>query len=165
MQSPTVNDPDDIRDGRGRVAIAVGVSVALVYAAFALLVPLVVPFDEIRRLLFDLTGRWFWNLEQPFEIMRFLGGFFAGLIAGLLTTSTMSDGAVRGMVAGGLAIVLIFLAVVLVGIAEWMIVVGGMPPLAPMIVVPFVVWVLHLGLPYVIGGLVGGWLGAFWRTV
>lgn len=165
MHSNPTNGTADIRDGRSRLAISVGVVAALVYAAVALLIPLVLPFDEVRRVLFDLTGRWFWNLEQPFEIMRFLGGLFAGLIAGLLTKSTMSDGAIRGMVAGGLAILVIFFAVVIVGIVEWTLTVGGMPPLAPIIVVPFVVWVLHLGLPYVIGGFVGGWIGAFWRTV
>lgn len=143
-----------------RWPVRIGAAVTAVATVVGLLVTGFVPFDLVRRTVYEWSGVWLSGNPWPF--VRFLGGPIGGVTAGYLTGDRWPASTTNGLKAAllGLVAVYVVYGVVVVGYALLQ---GSSPPL---VYVLFVVPLLS-GLPfvgvYVVGGLCGSLVGLWVR--
>jgi hypothetical protein len=102
---------------RTSMAIAVVITAALTLVTFVL--PYMVPYEEIRRVLFDLTGKWFFDLKGPFDALRFVGGLSAHPIVVVSDAVGLAAFATTGAMVGvGLSLLAGY------GLAAWLVYAG-----------------------------------------
>jgi hypothetical protein len=147
-----------------RTSIAIGVAIAVALTLVTFVLPYMVPYEEITLMLFDLTGRWFFDLEGPFDALRFVGGFVGGLCVGLFTRGRARVGASRGVAVALWTLGLLYLLMVLLRIGQLMTGEFTTFPIVPILITPFIVFVIPLLVPYLAGGFLGGFLGAWWMN-
>ena len=148
---------------RRNVPLIVGCVVSIIVTLVTLPLPDLIPFEEAQLWLYQLTGRWFFDLESPFYSLRFTGGFVGGICTGVLTRDRATTGATNGTLAALAGLLIIYVTVVLFGFGLWIIAEGAStPPFIPLLFIPFVILLIPLSGPYMIGGFVGGYVGAWW---
>ena len=139
-----------------RNAILVGAAVTTLFTAIFFVIPILVPLKATRQAVFEMTGEIMWG--NPFKNFRLIGGFIGGTVTGLLCNDYWERSIKYGIQAAILGLIVSYLLYVVYNLFHAVVLVGVVPPILVILIVP-AVFTLPLLLTYFIGGGIGGLLG------
>lgn len=147
-----------VEEDRDWWPVVIGSVLTMAFLTVSYFAPALVPYESLQDGLHSLTGHWYSNLAEPFESLRFAGGFVGGVTAGYLTSSRLSKAATRGAIAALLGITLVYMLYVGYNLVQALLA-GPVDrvPFFSIFLVPFVFLVVQLGPIYLVEGLVAGW--------
>lgn len=158
------NVPDRlvVEEDVDRWPVIVGALCTMVFLTITYLLPPLIPYPAIEEWLHSLTGQWYSDLDEPFEALRFFGGFVGGVVAGYLTPGRSTRATARGGVAAVLGVALVYAVYVSYNLIDVLLSEGANSlPLLSIFIVPFIFLFVQIGPVYLAEGLVFGWIGGW----
>jgi|GEM_PF-3268508 len=137
-------------------ALYIGTAVTAVLTVLFFFLPVAMPVEDVKLWFYETSGVWIQG-ENPFMVVRFLGGVLGGAVTGWLT-SDFGSGPLNGTKAALYGLALVYCLFVVLFTAYQLLVVGMVPPPIIATAAAPAVYAIPMFFVYLVGGLFAGLL-------